>query len=80
MSTDQNVRRRGLGRLLVQKVEEFALQNGFTKVFLTTLTWMEAACEFYKKNGYVAQEIWPIKEEEFDFDILVQPFMKDLTS
>ena len=54
MSTDQNVRRRGLGRLLVQKVEEFALQNGFTKVFLTTLTWMEAACEFYKKNGYVA--------------------------
>lgn len=71
MSTDQNFRRRGLGRLLVQKVEEFALQNGFTKVFLTTLTWMEAACEFYKKNGYEALDVKLVRGFGLEFDIPV---------
>ena len=45
--------------------------NGFTKVFLTTLTWMEAACEFYKKNGYEALDVKLVRGFGLEFDIPV---------
>jgi len=76
MSVDASVRRKGVATLLIQKVESFAREERFTKVSLTTLVMMVAACSFYERCGYTRKEAFKVSLK--GIDVQVQPFVKDL--
>ena len=42
----------GLGSIMIQKCLDFAKNSGFTKCYLETLPYMEAAQKLYRKNGF----------------------------
>ena len=80
MSVDVSVRRKGVATLLIRQVENFATENGFTKVVLDTGLMMSAACAFYERCGYTRKEtsIWEPGKVKFGIDVYVQPFVKKL--
>ena len=79
MSVDASVRRKGIATLLIRQVENFATENGFTKVSLTTLVMMSAACSFYERCGYTRTETFKVSCLK-GIDVQVQPFVKELTA
>lgn len=42
----------GIGQRLLEKVENYALENGFVKLFLYTTPFLYGAIRLYEKNGY----------------------------
>jgi len=78
MSVDESVRRKGVATLLIRQVENFATENGFTKVSLTTLVMMVAACSFYERSGYTRKETFKVSLK--GIDVQVQTFVKELTA
>lgn len=48
----EDVRGRGVGRYLLNALEEAAAQQGFTHMWLETSVRMKAAVKLYERNGY----------------------------
>ena len=48
---DKSLRKRGLGRQLLKRAEEYARSNACSVIFLNTLT--PANVNFYEKSGYI---------------------------
>ena len=46
------VRGQGLGRYLLDHLEQLAIANGFTHMWLETAVRMQAAVKLYERNGY----------------------------
>lgn len=55
MTVSSSVRRSGVGTRLVKQFEQYARENGFKYVNLSTLTNMKAAVSFYESLGYELQ-------------------------
>ena len=53
MAVDENYRRKGIGSMLLKKLEEIAKQKNAKHIVLNA---RENAVEFYRKNGYVVME------------------------
>lgn len=49
---DKNVRRSGIGKMLMQYAEQWAVDNGFKKIMLSSRVQLENAHSFYKGLGY----------------------------
>ena len=62
LMVDKKYRRHGLARKLVNAMEEFAQNAGYTKVYLHTHRYLDAALPFWKSMGY------EITLEEDDYD------------
>lgn len=62
LMVDEEYRRRGLARRLVNVMEEFAREKGYARVYLHTHRYLEAAPAFWKSCGY------EITVEEDDYD------------
>ena len=53
-------RGRGLGKALLSRVAQIALERGFTRVDWMVLDWNESAIGFYKSLGAVALDNWTV--------------------
>lgn len=62
LMVDKNYRRHGLARNLVGKMEEFACNQSYDKIYLHTHRYLDAAIPFWKSLGY---EI-TIEEDDYD--------------
>jgi ribosomal protein S18 acetylase RimI-like enzyme len=49
----------GIGRRLLEAVENYAVRNGFEKLFLYTTPYLPAAIKLYEQNGFVRGELEP---------------------
>jgi GNAT superfamily N-acetyltransferase len=47
----------GIGRKLLQTIEDFAVENGFKKLFLYTVPFLDGAIRLYEQNGFVRGEL-----------------------
>ncbi len=52
----------GIGRKLLEAVENFALENGFENLFLYTLPFLSGAIRLYEQNGFERGEDTSPKE------------------
>lgn len=52
MAVDPALRGRGTGRALLERVEEFATQNGFERLRLSTTPFLLSAIRLYEKHGF----------------------------
>jgi GNAT superfamily N-acetyltransferase len=52
MAVDPAARARGTGRLLLERVEEFAIRKGFERLFLSTTPFLSSAIRLYEKYGF----------------------------
>ena len=52
MSVANDARRQGIGRQLLETVEDFCRNWGYVRVRLTTHMMLEPAIALYRKNGY----------------------------
>jgi ribosomal protein S18 acetylase RimI-like enzyme len=73
----ENARGKGLGKLLMGKMEEIGRRIGLEKTMLTVFKSNEMAREFYHRNGYVLDEYSPKPRrlrngtvKEFGYEIL----------
>lgn len=73
----ENARGKGLGKLLMGKMEEIGRRVGLEKAMLTVFKSNEMAREFYRRNGYVVDEYSPKPRrlrngtvKEFGYEIL----------
>lgn len=62
LMVDKDYRRHGLARKLVNSMEEFARNAGYTRIYLHTHRYLDAALPFWKSLGY---EI-TIEEDDYD--------------
>ena len=62
LMVDEEYRRHGLARQLVNNMEEFAKNAGYDKIYLHTHRYLDAALPFWKSLGY---EI-TIEEDDYD--------------
>lgn len=62
LMVDENYRRHGLARKLVSKIESFSKLEGYSKIYLHTHRYLDAALPFWKSLGY------EIILEEDDYD------------
>ena len=62
LMVDKEYRRHGLARKLVAKMEEFAKDEGYARIYLHTHRYLEAAPAFWDSLGY---EI-TIQEDDYD--------------
>ena len=62
LMVDEEYRRYGIARKLVNAAEEFAEHAGFNKIYLNTHRYLDAALPFWKSLGY------EITVEEDDYD------------
>ena len=62
LMVDKEYRRNGLARTLVNLLEDFALNQGYSKIYLHTHRYLDAALPFWKSLGY---EI-TIEEDDYD--------------
>nr|CAG4643665.1 EOG090X0MNC [Ilyocryptus agilis] len=72
LQLEEDCRRKGLGRFLLQILELMAFRNNLEKVVLTVFTHNPDAVKFFKSVGYTVDETSPIStiEECFDYEIL----------
>ena len=49
----------GIGRKLLETVENYAARNGFEKLFLYTTPYLPAAIRLYEQNGFTRGELEP---------------------
>ena len=59
---DEEYRRKGLARMLIEAIESFARAEGYDRIYLNTHRYLEAAIPFWKSLGY------EITVEEDDYD------------
>ncbi|WP_296880726.1 GNAT family N-acetyltransferase [uncultured Methanobrevibacter sp.] len=62
LMVDEDYRRHGFARKLVDMMEDFARKVGYTKIYLHTHRYLDAALPFWKSLGY------EITLEEDDYD------------
>ncbi|MBQ6098299.1 MAG: GNAT family N-acetyltransferase [Methanobrevibacter sp.] len=62
LMVDKNYRRNGLARLIVGEMEKFAREEGYTRIYLHTHRYLEAALPFWKSLGYSVT----IEEDDYD--------------
>lgn len=62
LMVDGNYRRHGIARQLVNEMEDFAKNAGYSKIYLHTHRYLDAALPFWKSLGY------KITIEEDDYD------------
>ena len=62
LMVDEEYRRHGLARKLVNVMEEFAREKGYARIYLHTHRYLDAAMAFWKSLGY------EITVEEDDYD------------
>ncbi|WP_405269006.1 GNAT family N-acetyltransferase [Methanobrevibacter sp.] len=62
LMVDEDYRRHGLARRLVNLIEEFAREHHYIRIYLNTHRYLEAAMAFWKSIGY------EITVEEDDYD------------
>lgn len=63
MSVKSTHRRYGIGRLLILRLENWAVEHNFHKIWLTTGGVMEKARAFYASTGYTETEVMLVGEE-----------------
>jgi putative acetyltransferase len=68
-------RGRGWGRTLIETSIEWARKNGYTHLYLETMTPLASAVKLYEKLGFVALPKPPIDSDHFTCDIWM---MKEL--
>jgi GNAT superfamily N-acetyltransferase len=59
MAVDPAARGRGTGRALLERVEEFALANGFGRLLLSTTPFLLSAIRLYEKHGFRRDDAGP---------------------
>ena len=62
LMVDEEYRRNGLARILIESIENFARKEGYKRIYLNTHRYLEAAIPFWKSLGY------EITVEEDDYD------------
>lgn len=62
LMVDEDYRRHGLARRLVNEMEDFAREKGYARIYLHTHRYLEAAMQFWQALGY---EI-TIEEDDYD--------------
>ncbi|AMD17966.1 GNAT family acetyltransferase [Methanobrevibacter sp. YE315] len=62
LMVDEEYKRRGIARSLVNAMEEFAKKVGYTRIYLNTHRYLDAALAFWESMGY------EITVEEDDYD------------
>ena len=62
LMVDKEYRRNGLARLLVGIMEDFSREEGYTRIYLHTHRYLDAALPFWKSLGY------EVTIEENDYD------------
>ena len=62
LMVDKSHRRQGLARLLVGHIEDFARNKGYSKIYLHTHRYLDAAISFWKSLGYKVT----IEEDDYD--------------
>ncbi len=62
LMVDKEYRRNGLARVLVGEMEKFAYEVGYTRVYLHTHRYLDAALPFWKSLGYVVT----VEEDDYD--------------
>lgn len=62
LMVDKSHRRQGLARLLVGHIEDFARNNGYSKIYLHTHRYLDVAISFWKSLGYKVT----IEEDDYD--------------
>lgn len=62
LMVDKDYRRHGLARELVEYMEQFAIEEGYDKVYLHTHRYLDAAIPFWKALGYTIT----IEEDDYD--------------
>ena len=62
LMVDEDYRRHGLARRLVNEMEEFAREKGYVRIYLHTHRYLDAAMRFWEALGY------EITVEEDDYD------------
>ena len=56
IAVSQNIRRKGLGTMLLQYLEYFCYQNRIRKIYIITHLDNTNACKFYSKMNYEISE------------------------
>ena len=74
MSVSSAVRRQGIGRKLLETVDEFCREKGYRRISLSTVTMLQPAMAMYANNGY-----WLVGEEAWG-GVGVRYFEKELAS
>ena len=59
---DKDYRRKGLARILVKNLEEFAKKEGYEQIYLNTHRYLEAAMPFWNSLGYAVT----LEEDDYD--------------
>ncbi len=59
MSVSANCRKMGVGSRLIKTLEDWAREQGYSHVYLTTLEKMNLAVDLYSKNGFELVELEP---------------------
>ena len=62
LMVDKKYRRKGLARALVEVMEDFARKKGYTRIYLHTHRYLDAALPFWKSLGYVVT----VEEDDYD--------------
>ncbi|MBQ7927339.1 MAG: GNAT family N-acetyltransferase [Methanobrevibacter sp.] len=62
LMVDEDYRRHGLARELVNIMEEFARKVGYSKIYLHTHRYLDAALPFWKSMGYTVT----VEEDDYD--------------
>ncbi len=52
MAVDPTARGAGIGRQLLERAEEYAIRNGFERLFLSTTPFLESAIQLYERYGF----------------------------
>jgi GNAT superfamily N-acetyltransferase/SAM-dependent methyltransferase len=52
MAVDPAARGDGIGRQLLERAEEYAIRNGFERLFLSTTPFLKSAIELYERYGF----------------------------
>lgn len=62
LMVDKEYRRNGLARALVEEMERFAHEVGYSRIYLHTHRYLDAALPFWKSLGYVVT----VEEDDYD--------------
>jgi GNAT superfamily N-acetyltransferase len=59
MAVDPAARGSGIGRELMKRIEEYAIERGFKRLYLSTTPFLIGAIRLYEKCGFVRSEDGP---------------------